>query len=163
MSCTCVQHVSGASTQQVCQAPIKRLLWRAYNKSSRHWVLRFGPAQAGGAQRPRGTAPTSKPITLGGTSTRGTVSPQPGLIRAQRPTRCITTDPTTQSIHWQGSPQRGTQHTSRHLVSTQHTSKGGKVSQPPVRIRMPWATLVTSPRIPVMVTSLGVPLGKGRG
>ena len=34
--------------------------------------------------------------------------------------------------------------------STQHISKGGKVAQSPVRIGMPWATLVTSHRIPLL-------------
>ena len=43
------------------------------------------PAEPGGSQCPTGTAPTSKSTTLGGTSTRGTVSPQQRLIRAQHP------------------------------------------------------------------------------
>ena len=80
------------------------------------------PAESGGAQHPRGTAPISKFATLWGISTRDTVSLQPG------------------------SPRGRTQRTSRHLVTTQHTFKRGKVSQPPVRIGMPWSTLVTAPR-----------------
>ena len=42
-------------------------------------------AEPGGAQRPWGTAPSSKSATLRGISTNGTVSPQPGLIGAQHP------------------------------------------------------------------------------